>query len=185
MGIIPKGRDDPALSTLEAWARPHVPRSRHRIGHGDYVRVALVLVSSGNGALREELNSLRLHTPLPPHLPGPQWEGALAHFKARLASGEDVFGPLIRRFLLENPHRVSVTLLPDGGMAARAEQEERAKVEAFRQKLSEAEVRMWDVWRRKRVGANGRIVPDGSMAARAEQEERAKVEAPRWRPEAE
>ena len=28
--------------------------------------------------------------------------------QARMESGEDVFGPLIRRFLLENRHRVTV-----------------------------------------------------------------------------
>ena len=34
-----------------------------------------------------------------------QWEDALASFKTRLASGEDVFGPLIRKYLLDNKHR--------------------------------------------------------------------------------
>lgn len=34
-----------------------------------------------------------------------QWEDALASFKARLASGEDIFGPLIRKYLLDNKHR--------------------------------------------------------------------------------
>lgn len=32
----------------------------------------------------------------------------IAWLQARLASGEDVFGPLIRRFLLDNRHRVTV-----------------------------------------------------------------------------
>ena len=34
-----------------------------------------------------------------------QWEDALASFKTRLASGQDVFGPLIRKYLLDNKHR--------------------------------------------------------------------------------
>ena len=32
----------------------------------------------------------------------------VGRLQARLASGEDVFGPLIRRFLLDNRHRVTV-----------------------------------------------------------------------------
>jgi hypothetical protein len=34
-----------------------------------------------------------------------QWEEALGHFKSRLAKGEDVFGPLIHKYLLKNNHR--------------------------------------------------------------------------------
>ena len=34
-----------------------------------------------------------------------QWEDALSSFKSRLASGEDVFGPLIRKYILNNKHR--------------------------------------------------------------------------------
>lgn len=34
-----------------------------------------------------------------------KWQADLAAFKARLAAGEDVFAPLIRKFLLENKHR--------------------------------------------------------------------------------
>lgn len=42
-----------------------------------------------------------------------QWEDALSSFKAKLASGQDVFGPLIKKYLLANGHRVTVELLPD------------------------------------------------------------------------
>jgi hypothetical protein len=41
------------------------------------------------------------------HLWHMQWEDALASFKAKLASGQDVFGPLIQQFLLDNQHRYS------------------------------------------------------------------------------
>lgn len=34
-----------------------------------------------------------------------QWEDALNHFKSELASGRDVFGPLIHKYLLDNKHR--------------------------------------------------------------------------------
>lgn len=34
-----------------------------------------------------------------------QWEEALGRLKARLSRGEDVFGPLIHKYLLSNTHR--------------------------------------------------------------------------------
>lgn len=37
-----------------------------------------------------------------------QWEDALNHFKSELASGRDVFGPLIHKYLLDNKHRYEV-----------------------------------------------------------------------------
>jgi Zn-dependent M16 (insulinase) family peptidase len=51
-----------------------------------------------------------------------------------------VFGPLIRRFLLGNKHRVSVVMLPDSSLAAKTEESERAKLDSIRAQLSEQEV---------------------------------------------
>jgi Zn-dependent M16 (insulinase) family peptidase len=70
-----------------------------------------------------------------------QWEEALNSFKAKLDGGSDVFGPLIRRFLLGNKHRVSVVMLPDSSLAAKTEEGERAKLDSIRAQLSEQEVR--------------------------------------------
>ena len=50
------------------------------------------------------------------------------HLQASLASGEDVFGPLIRRFLLQNTHKVTVELLPDAKLGAEVEQDEKARL---------------------------------------------------------
>ncbi|GLI61559.1 hypothetical protein VaNZ11_003968 [Volvox africanus] len=52
-----------------------------------------------------------------------QWEDALSSFKSKLASGQDVLGPLIRSFLLNNHHRVTVRLLPDPKLAANTAKE--------------------------------------------------------------
>lgn len=71
-----------------------------------------------------------------------QWEEALNSFKAKLAGGSDVFGPLIHRFLLDNPHRISVVMLPDSALAAKTEEGEKARLEAIRAQLSEQEVRL-------------------------------------------
>ena len=45
-----------------------------------------------------------------------------------MASGEDVFGPLIRRYLLQNTHKVTVELLPDAKLGAEVEQDEKARL---------------------------------------------------------
>jgi Zn-dependent M16 (insulinase) family peptidase len=52
--------------------------------------------------------------------------------QARLESGEDIFPPLIRKYLLDNTHRVSVVMQPDTDLAAQQEAEEKAKLEAVR-----------------------------------------------------
>uniref|UniRef100_A0A383WCE6 Peptidase M16C associated domain-containing protein n=1 Tax=Tetradesmus obliquus TaxID=3088 RepID=A0A383WCE6_TETOB len=70
-----------------------------------------------------------------------QWEEALNSFKAKLAGGSDVFGPLIHRFLLDNPHRISVVMLPDSALAAKTEEGEKARLEAIRAQLSEQELK--------------------------------------------
>ena len=59
-----------------------------------------------------------------------QWEGDMAALKARLTSGEDVFRPLIARFLVDNPHRVSVVLQPDAALGPAQEAAEQARVDA-------------------------------------------------------
>ncbi len=66
----------------------------------------------------------------------PQWEEALKSFKAKLASGQDVFGPMIHKYILNNQHRVTVTLLPDAELGQKMEADEKAKIEAFRKTLS-------------------------------------------------
>ncbi|KAL0031729.1 hypothetical protein WJX79_003426 [Trebouxia sp. C0005] len=69
-----------------------------------------------------------------------QWTDSLEHFKGRIASGEDVFGPLIEKYLLANKHRVTVELLPDQQLAAKEDEEEKAQLAAFKQKLVDAEL---------------------------------------------
>lgn len=59
-----------------------------------------------------------------------QWEEDVAALKARLAAGEDVFRPLIARFLLDNPHRVAVVLQPDAALGPAQEAAEQARVDA-------------------------------------------------------
>ena len=54
----------------------------------------------------------------------------------RLASGEDVFGPLLRKFLLSNSHRVTVELLPDSKLGTEQEQSEKAKLKTYQKSLS-------------------------------------------------
>ena len=39
-----------------------------------------------------------------------------------------MFGPLIRRYLLQNTHKVTVELLPDAKLGAKVEQDEKARL---------------------------------------------------------
>ena len=58
-----------------------------------------------------------------------KWQDDLEKFKARLAAGEDVFGPLIRKFLLDNGHRVTVELRPDSGLGDKIEETEQQRLQ--------------------------------------------------------
>lgn len=64
-----------------------------------------------------------------------KYADSLDAFKAKLAAGEDVFGPLLDKYLLSNTHRVTLELQPDSALAAAQEAAEKAKIEAFRATL--------------------------------------------------
>lgn len=69
------------------------------------------------------------------------WEKPLESIKKRLASGEKVFENAIRRWFLDNTHRVTVLLLPDAGLAAARQSAEDARLAALREGMSEEERR--------------------------------------------
>ena len=60
------------------------------------------------------------------------WEAPLEAIKARLAAGERVFEDAVRRWMLDNPHRSTVVLLPDHELGRRREEAEAARLEAVR-----------------------------------------------------
>ena len=66
------------------------------------------------------------------------WEKPLASIKTRLASGEKVFENAIRRWFLDNTHRVTVLLLPDAGLAAARQVAEDARLAAIHDRMTEA-----------------------------------------------
>ncbi len=66
------------------------------------------------------------------------WEKPLASIKRRLAAGEPVFEKAIKHWFLNNPHRVTVTLLPDTELAARCKKEEADRLEVLRQSMNNA-----------------------------------------------
>jgi len=70
-----------------------------------------------------------------------QFEAPLAALKARLAAGERYFESLIARYLLDNPHRVTVLLRPDPNVRQEQEAAEKARLAAARAAMSEAELR--------------------------------------------
>ena len=69
-----------------------------------------------------------------------QFDAALKTLEAEREKGPFLEG-LIRKYFLENPHRVTLVLKPDPQMTERLEAEERAKLEGIRAGLSEAQVR--------------------------------------------
>lgn len=57
----------------------------------------------------------------------------------RVASGERFFESLIQKYLLDNPHRVTLILEPDPGLTARREAEERARLDAALTRMDQSE----------------------------------------------
>ncbi|HEX2623423.1 MAG TPA: insulinase family protein, partial [Phototrophicaceae bacterium] len=68
------------------------------------------------------------------------YEPPLNAIKERLANGERVFENLITEYLLNNSHRVTVVLEPDATINKQLEAEEQAKLDAVRNRLTEAEL---------------------------------------------
>lgn len=66
-----------------------------------------------------------------------RFEVPLQNLKETLASGERYFEGLIQRYFLDNPHRTTVLLEPDPRLQSRLETEERARLQAVRDSLSE------------------------------------------------
>ena len=64
----------------------------------------------------------------------------MALLQGRLASGEDIFGPLIRKYLLDNKHRVSVEMLPDKDLAAQREATERDRLATVRSAMGPEDI---------------------------------------------
>ena len=68
-----------------------------------------------------------------------QFEAPMQALKDRLASGERVFEALVRNHLVDNTHRTTVLLKADTGQGAREAAEERARLDAATEAMSDAE----------------------------------------------
>eukprot|EP00929_Paragymnodinium_shiwhaense_P008297 TRINITY_DN112249_c0_g1_i1.p1 TRINITY_DN112249_c0_g1~~TRINITY_DN112249_c0_g1_i1.p1 ORF type:complete len:1133 (+),score=332.94 TRINITY_DN112249_c0_g1_i1:73-3471(+) len=69
-----------------------------------------------------------------------RFEQPLADLKAKLAKGEDVFGGLIKERLLDNSHRTIVESRPSKTIGKQTEEEEKAKLAAHRETLTDADI---------------------------------------------
>lgn len=69
-----------------------------------------------------------------------KYEGPLTAVKTHLAHTPDYLQGLIRTYLLENPHRVTLLLEPDVTLRQRQDEAEKARLAAVREGLSEAEL---------------------------------------------
>lgn len=70
------------------------------------------------------------------------FEAPLNAVKARVAAGEKVFETLINTHLLNNTHRVTLILQPDSQTNQRLADEEKARLEAVRSRLSDDELQV-------------------------------------------
>lgn len=67
-----------------------------------------------------------------------RFSGPLSRLKAKLAAGERVLEDAIRTYFLDNPHRVSLTLVPDTELQAGIQDEEKRELAAVAAGLDEA-----------------------------------------------
>lgn len=65
-------------------------------------------------------------------LAGIRYQAPLDEIKRRVASGERYFEDLIRKWLLDNPHRTTLLLTPDGELKNRLDREEAEKLAAIK-----------------------------------------------------
>ena len=68
------------------------------------------------------------------------FESTLSSLKADLTKQPRLLETMIRRYLLDNPHRTTVVLEPDETLAAKTEAEEKARLAAVRSGMSAAEL---------------------------------------------
>lgn len=64
----------------------------------------------------------------------------LAEIRRRVEAGESFFENLLERWFVQNPHRITLTLLPDGQLAQNRAAEEEARLAKIQAGLSEAEI---------------------------------------------
>mmetsp|Transcript_6887 Transcript_6887/g.10977 ORF Transcript_6887/g.10977 Transcript_6887/m.10977 type:complete len:1071 (+) Transcript_6887:114-3326(+) len=69
-----------------------------------------------------------------------KFEEPLRALKEDLAAGKPVFQDLLRKMLLDNGHRATVELRPDGALEAAQLQEETARLAAIKEAMSETDV---------------------------------------------
>lgn len=68
------------------------------------------------------------------------WEKPLNEIREKMAAGKKIFEEAIRKYFLENPHRITVTLLPDSSLAAKRLALENDSIAKTMASLSQGEV---------------------------------------------
>lgn len=68
------------------------------------------------------------------------YEKPLQAIKARLNNHEYVFANLIKQYLIDNPHRVTLTMLPSATWQSERDEAERARLGAARARMSDADL---------------------------------------------
>lgn len=121
-GIDPK-TIEAAINTIEFRLREN--------NTGSFPRGLLIMLRS----LTNWLYDLDPITPL-------EFQAALEQIKQEIKTDHKFFETLIQSYLLDNPHRVSVVLVPDENLGKIREENEKARITAARQKMSEDEINL-------------------------------------------
>jgi len=71
-----------------------------------------------------------------------KWEDQLAAFKVKLKeqTPTKLFGGLIRKYLVDNPHRVTVNLLPNTTLQKELDSEEQGRLDVLRKSMTESDI---------------------------------------------
>jgi Zn-dependent M16 (insulinase) family peptidase len=72
---------------------------------------------------------------------GVRFEAALAELKADLAANKPVFQDLLKKFIVDNEHRVTMELKPDADLEAKVVEEEVQRLQKIKETLTEEQIR--------------------------------------------
>jgi Zn-dependent M16 (insulinase) family peptidase len=72
---------------------------------------------------------------------GVRFEAALKELKDDLAAGKPVFQDLLKRFVVENEHRVTVEMKPDATLEQKTQAAEEARLAAIKETLTSEDIK--------------------------------------------
>jgi len=75
-----------------------------------------------------------------------RFEEALKELKDDISSGKPVFQDLLKKYLVDNSHRVRAEAIPDASLESKQQDEEKQRFEAIRNYLTKEQIESVSVW---------------------------------------